>query len=169
MIGVVGKRPAGHDRVTFPALLRGARLAYGSAIRARLEIVGCEDMPRNGSYVVAGIARTDVPLGEIIEHLGVSKQAAGQLVDTLVLRGYLERTADPQDRRRLRVSLTDRGVQAADATRAAVRDVDAELTARVGPQHVAQARAALAALVEIGQGPLGPGPLGPGPGEGGDR
>ena len=36
-----------------------------------------------------------LPLSEIIDHLGVSKQAAGQLVDTLALRGYLDRPPIP--------------------------------------------------------------------------
>ena len=47
-------------------------------------------------YVIGGLAlgAGDVPLSRLIQELGVSKQAAGQLVDTLVLRGYLERTVD---------------------------------------------------------------------------
>jgi len=38
-------------------------------------------------------------LSQIIEALGVYKQAAGHLVDTLVLCGYLDRSMDPEDRR----------------------------------------------------------------------
>jgi hypothetical protein len=53
------------------ALLRAARGTYGSAIREALAEAGCEDLPRNGSFV---------------------KQAVGQLVDTLVVRGYLAHT-----------------------------------------------------------------------------
>ena len=52
-----------------------------------------------------------------MRELGVSKQAAGQLVDTLVLRGYLERSVDPEDRRRLTLTLTERGMAAHLATR----------------------------------------------------
>ena len=54
-------------------------------------------------------AQTQAPLAEVIRQLGVSKQAAGQLVDSLVVRGYLDRTVDPDDRRRLIVTLTERG------------------------------------------------------------
>jgi DNA-binding MarR family transcriptional regulator len=82
----------------------------------------------------------------------VSKQAAGQLVDTLVLRGYLDRSIDVEDRRRLTVSLTERGRGAAEAIRAAVEGVDAELLSRVGPEYVAHTRATLAALIEGGRG-----------------
>jgi DNA-binding MarR family transcriptional regulator len=136
------------DEVAFPALLRGARAAYGSAIRESLAEVGCDDVPRNGSYVIGAIARAGAPLSQIIRELGVSKQAAGQLVDTLVMRGYLDRSVDPDDRRRLTISLTDRGHAAAAVIRSAVERVDAGLIDRVGPVYVAHARVTLAALIE---------------------
>ena len=73
----------------------------------------------------------------------------GQLVDALVNRGYLARSVDEQDRRRLVVTLTERG-RAAAATQAAAREqVDSQLLARVGPQCFAQARVALMALTEM--------------------
>jgi DNA-binding MarR family transcriptional regulator len=133
-----------------PALLRGGRRTYGAAIRTALGAVGCDDMPRNGIFVIGAIARNGSPLSEVIRHLGVSKQAAGQLVDTLVLRGYLERSPDPEDRRRMTVGLTDRGRLAAEASRSAVDDVDAGLAGSVGEGAVAQVRATLGALIELG-------------------
>ena len=138
------------DEAGFPALLRAARRAYGSAVRGALADEGYDDVPRNGSYVLAAIARTGAPLGRIIQELGVSKQAAGQLVDTLVTRGYLDRAPDPDDRRRLTITLTARGHAAAEEIRSAVARVDDGLVRRVGPEYVAHARAALAALIEAG-------------------
>jgi DNA-binding MarR family transcriptional regulator len=41
--------------------------------------------------------------------LGVTRQAASQLIDTLVVRGYLVREVNPADRRRLNIELTERG------------------------------------------------------------
>jgi DNA-binding MarR family transcriptional regulator len=133
-----------------PALLRHARTTYGSAMRRALDEVGCGDVPRNGIYVLGAIARTGSPLAEIIAELGVSKQAAGQLVDTLVIRGYLDRSPDTEDRRRMTVTLTDRGRVAASAARSAAERVDAALLARVGPEHVVRTRATLGALIDIG-------------------
>ena len=134
--------------VSFPALLRAARRAYGTVVIEALAEAGCDDMPRNGSYVIGAIARTGAPLSQIIDALGVSKQAAGQLVDTLVTRGYLTRAADPDDRRRLTITLTDRGLAAAEVIRTAVERVDASVLGRVGPEYVAHTRATLAALIE---------------------
>jgi len=140
-----------YEAVVIPGLLRAARTTYGSAIRRAVAEVGCTDLPRNGSFVIGGIAPNGSPLSEIIEDLGASKQAAGQLVDTLVVRGYLERAPDPEDRRRLTVTLTERGRLAAAASRSAVEEVDAALSARVGAAQVSATRATLAALIELGQ------------------
>ncbi|MGO9196743.1 MAG: MarR family winged helix-turn-helix transcriptional regulator [Acidimicrobiales bacterium] len=134
--------------VAFPALLRAAHTAYGAAIREALGQVDCDDLPRNGSYVIGAVARTGAPLSQVIRGLGVSKQAAGQLVDTLVTRGYLDRAVDPEDRRRVTVTLTERGRAAAEVVTSAVERVDADLVERVGPEYVANTRATLLALIE---------------------
>jgi DNA-binding MarR family transcriptional regulator len=139
------------NEIPLPALLRHARTAFGSAIRKALGEAGYDDVPGNGIYVIGAIARIDAPLSQIIQELRVSKQSAGQLVDALVLRGYLDRSVDPEDRRRLTVSLTERGRAAAAVSRAAVERLDAELIGRVGPDAVSQTRVTLAALIGIGR------------------
>src|ERR1700748_1997683 len=88
----------GDDEVVLPALLRAARGAYGNAIRKELAAAGFDDIPRNGPFVLGGVGNRGVAAGDLVRALGVSKQAASQLVDTLVLRGYLERHANADDR-----------------------------------------------------------------------
>lgn len=46
---------------------------------------------------------------DVAEHLGVTKQAASQLVEQLVQRRYVKRVADPDDARRRVLVLTARG------------------------------------------------------------
>jgi DNA-binding MarR family transcriptional regulator len=132
---------------SLPALLRGARSAYGSAIRQALAEADVDDLPPNGPYVIAAIARTQAPLSAVIRQLGVSKQAAGALVDTLVVRGYLERSVDPVDRRRLVVRLTERGEAASEVIRSVAEDVEADLQAKLGTERVLAARDVLASLI----------------------
>ncbi len=134
-----------------PALLRHARTVYGVAMRAALDAAGYDDVPRNGLYVIGGLALDEgaVPLAELIRQLRVSKQVAGQLVDTLVARGYLERVADAHDRRRLTVLLTERGRAAARVQRAARSEVDARLLARVGARALRLTRDTLGTLIEM--------------------
>lgn len=137
--------------IPLPALLRHARTAYGSAMRGALENAGYDDIPNNGLYVIGGLAlgAGAIPLAVLIRDLRISKQAAGQLVDALVNGGYLDRTVDEQDRRRLVVTLTERG-RAAAATQTAARErIDAALLAKVGQQCIEQTRVALAALAEM--------------------
>ena len=74
-----------YEQIVMPALLRHARTTYGRAMRRALEEAGYDDMPRNGMYIVGGLAlgANTVPLGQLVKELGVSKQAVGQLVDVL--------------------------------------------------------------------------------------
>jgi DNA-binding MarR family transcriptional regulator len=135
------------ESISLIALIRTARLTYGRAMRAALVDVGCDDIPSNGMFVIGAIGRDGAPLSEIIRGLGVSKQAAGQLIDTLVLRGYVERDTDPQDRRCLTLKLTERGLDAAAAQGAAIDRLDVDLLTRVGADHIAGTRETLAALI----------------------
>jgi DNA-binding MarR family transcriptional regulator len=144
-----------YDTVVMPALLRWARGTYGEAMRKALAEADCDDIPSNGLYVIGGLAlgAGDVPLSLLVRQLKVSKQAAGQLVDTLVLRGYLKREVDEADRRRFTVALTERGWHAAAVQRTERERIDAELERRVGADAMAQTRRTLGALIEIGKDP----------------
>ncbi len=135
--------------IPLPTLLRLAGQVYRSAIQASLTAAGFDDLPRGGVFVIGAINRSDAPLSEIIRWLSMSKQGAGQMVDTLVLRGYLQRAVDAEDRRRLKVSLTERGQAVAAITRATIERLDHSLQERVGSAQMEQMRATLIALLEM--------------------
>ncbi len=139
-----------HPPVSLPPILRAARNVYAAAIRLMLAEAGCEDMPRNGIYVLGSVANAGAPLSQIIAELDISKQAAGQLVDTLVLRGYLTREEDAEDRRRVALALTPRGAAIAAAAGAVVRGIEEKLLEIVGPEHLAHTRETLFALIHHG-------------------
>lgn len=134
-----------------PALLRAARGSYGNTIAAQLADAGFEDLPRNGPFVLGGMANQGGSAVEMIRGLGVSRQAASQLIDTLVLRGYLSRQVNSDDRRRMDIELTDRGRAAAAVIASAIEDVDRRLAERISPAELAGLRAGLTALAEIRQ------------------
>jgi len=139
------------DDIAMPVLLRHARNTYGMAMRRALAEAGYDDIPANGLYVIGGLAlnREDIPLGQLIRELRISKQSAGQLVDTLVMRGYLERSADKDDRRKLTVALTERGRAAAEAQHAAREKVDADVLTKVGKEDLDRTRRTLAVIVDM--------------------
>jgi DNA-binding MarR family transcriptional regulator len=148
--------PNAREPESVPSLLRRARRAYARAITDALAEAAFDDVPRNGAYVLAASAREGAQLGQIIKDLAVSKQAAGQLIDTLVSRGYLDRAVDPQDRRRLTIALTERGAAAAAVIGAAAARVDARLLQRVSAARVEHAREGLGALADLAAEPATP-------------
>jgi DNA-binding MarR family transcriptional regulator len=137
------------EQISIPALLRAARGAYGEAIGAELRAAGFDDLPANAPFVLGGMANHGGAPGDLVRQLGVSKQAASQLIDTLVLRGYLERNVDPEDGRRLTLTLTQRGKAAAAAVGAGVRAVDAELMELCSAEEIAGLRAGLVGLITV--------------------
>lgn len=137
------------DDVTMPMLLRTARQTYAAAMRQELLASGLEDLPRNGPFVILAMQHGSPPLSEIARHLAVSKQAASKLIDLLVVRGFLERTVDSIDRRRITLALTERGRDAAAAVEAGTGRVDVALEDAVSTTQLAGFRAGLRALVEL--------------------
>ncbi len=121
-------------------------------MRRALDAAGYDDIPGNGLYIIGGLAidGLDIPLGQLLKELRVSKQTGGQLVDALVTRGYLDRRVDPEDRRKLVITLTERGKAAAAVQQAARMEVDAALAAVVGEENVRSTHRTLAALVDLG-------------------
>lgn len=56
---------------------------------------------------------------QVAEHLGVTKQAASEMVRHLTEQGYLRRQPDPEDRRQVLLELTAKGQDATAAAAAA--------------------------------------------------
>ncbi len=139
------------DRNEFatPTLMRSARGAYAQSIRAQLQLIGINDLPRNGAFVLAGIDTSGGPRQDLPSELGVTKQAVSQVIDVLVNRGYLERRPDPGDRRRVALELTDRGREVVAAVRRGVEAVDRRLQEQVSPEQYGAMRSVLVALTQI--------------------
>jgi DNA-binding MarR family transcriptional regulator len=88
-------------------------------------------------------------VGNVGKDFGISKRAASKLVDTLVIRGYIERGTDPEDRRRLALELTEHEREAADIGWAASERIDRELEQAVGAAAIALMRETVGASVAL--------------------
>lgn len=142
--------------IPLPWLMREAGDVYGDAIRQALADSGCDDIPRNGAFILAGLDQSTLepefsPQAEVVGSLGLSKQAASQLIDTLVLRMYLERRVDPEDRRRMSVRLTNRGRTASLAIQGAIDAIDTALAGLITAAELCGLRAGLAAFRTLGE------------------
>jgi DNA-binding MarR family transcriptional regulator len=141
-----------YEELVLPVLLGAGRLTYGRAIREGYAEAGFDDIPKLGPRLLGGIRRhggSVGSVGNVAKDFGISKQAASKLVDTLVVRGYVERGTDPEDRRRLTLELTERGREAADIGWAASDRLDRELEEAVGAAAIAQMRETVGALVAL--------------------
>jgi DNA-binding MarR family transcriptional regulator len=140
------------EELATPVLLAEGRATYGRAIREGYAEAGFDDIPKLGPRLLGGILRNGGTVGSasnVGQDFGISKQAASKLIDTLVIRGYVERGVDPEDRRLITLELTDRGESAAEIGWRAVERVEGELERAVGTAAIRQMRATVGALVAL--------------------
>lgn len=113
----------------------------------RLDAAGYADLRPVHGFAFQVLARRGATSSELAEQLGVTKQAAGQLVDYLQARGYVERRSHPLGGRRRLVVLTEQGRRHLLHSGAILRAVEAEFVGQLPVQRVRQLRADLATLV----------------------
>jgi DNA-binding MarR family transcriptional regulator len=90
--------------------------------------------------------RPSCTMGELSESLGIGLSAATGLADRLVQHGLLEREADPEDRRLVRLRLTEAGRRAREACRSEKRRQVEEALQRLSADEQSQIAAALVLL-----------------------
>jgi DNA-binding MarR family transcriptional regulator len=78
-------------------------------ITTRLEEAGYTDVPPRFHPVFENIDPEGIRLTALAARAGQTHQSMGEVVAELEQRGFLERTADPADKRARLVSLTDAG------------------------------------------------------------
>ncbi|MGC4105090.1 MAG: winged helix DNA-binding protein [Thermomicrobiales bacterium] len=159
------------EPVSLRQLLARAGRVYDITIATALEAAEMDDLPMRGISVLRRIDGGDAgsSLTDVLRGGRISRQHGTQLIDTLVERGYIVREPDPDDRRRMRVALTERGRAAAEAVRTAIDGLNAALAESVTPEQLEASRTVLAALIDLA--PEGVRPdadWGPGP-DGGRR
>src|SRR3954464_13372474 len=131
-----------------PGLLGMAFHAVMEEVQFRLAEEGFADVrPAHGfafQYLSVRGGATAVELGE---HLGVTKQAAVQLVDELEKRGYVERRPHPADRRARVVVLAPRGRACVERVVALWGDIEGRWASLVGAERLTALRDDLSAFV----------------------
>ena len=77
---------------------------------------------------------------ELAARLRISKQAMNYLLGELERLGYLERRADPDDRRAKRIALTPRGIAAVGVIREAVGEIETVWAQQLGAKRFDELR-----------------------------
>jgi DNA-binding MarR family transcriptional regulator len=126
----------------------GFQFVLGEFVR-RLDAAGYEDLRPVHGLVFQALARGDTTSTELAERIGVTKQAAGQMVDYLEKQGYLERSDHPEGGRRRLVSLTDKAAMHMRVAARLLADFERELSDAVGDARMDSMRAALVDLIRL--------------------
>ena len=111
-------------------LLRASR-ALIDATHERLADRGHPQMRPAHGYAFQAIGAEGLTASELGQALGITKQAAGQMVDELLRLGYVRREPDPADARRKRVTLTAHGIDALAQSAAVFEELCAEWDRRL--------------------------------------
>ncbi len=88
-------------------------------------------------------------LTEIAERGNMTKQSAGEVVDDLVARGYVERVPDPDDRRAKIVRFTERGEAAQSYGFHLLAEIEKRWGERYGAERIAGLRATLEGIAAV--------------------
>ena len=121
--------------------------AMRSEVFQRLEKAGYGDVRPSHGCVFRNVDVQGLRLTEIADMAAITKQAVGEVVSDLELLGYVERVADPADRRAKIIRLTAKGREAQRVAEEAMADVEAEWGERVGADRIAALRTTLHDLV----------------------
>jgi DNA-binding MarR family transcriptional regulator len=132
------------------ALLRLAHQSFIKEITSGLSEAGFSDL--QPAHFSATQPLWDHPgglrLNELANRARITKQSMGELVNQLVLRGYLERVTDPEDGRARLILLTALGLKATRLTRKLVHNVEKNWSQQIGNKRIEDLRATLKMLFE---------------------
>nr|WP_243655093.1 MarR family transcriptional regulator [Nocardia alba] len=140
--------PANAD---LPLLLLAAAAEVTQVVNAGVAAAGFTDIRPTHGFAFVRMAPDGATVGEIAEHLGVTKQAASQLVDELVTKGYADRNPHPRDARARLITLTERGWACTRAADAALAELTRNWSDNLGAATLTQVGNALGRVVTPGR------------------
>jgi DNA-binding MarR family transcriptional regulator len=137
--------PLARTELTF-VLGMAFQLVVAEFVR-RLDAEGYADLRPAHGAVFQALRGGGATSTELAERLGVTKQAAGQMVADLEQRGYLRRVDHPDGGRRRLVVLTGKADDHMAVAGQVLYKLEGELSARLGEENLLQLRAALSQLI----------------------
>lgn len=98
---------------------------------------GLAELPQPGYWALMVLAGGGTEAGQLVDEMGVGKQAVSKLVDVLVTSGLVIRKPNHTDRRRKDLLLSAKGRRAASIIEDAARATEASLIAELGADRFA--------------------------------
>ncbi|MGA8745349.1 MAG: MarR family transcriptional regulator [Solirubrobacterales bacterium] len=132
--------PKPTEQIPLSGLLDIALEALLIEFRADLEVAGYSDIRPTHGCVFRFVREDGMRLTELATLAGMTKQSAGEVVDDLADRGYVERIPDPDDRRAKLIRLTSKGEMAQRVGYRLFAEIEARWAERFGPDRLARMR-----------------------------
>ncbi|MEC4016340.1 MarR family winged helix-turn-helix transcriptional regulator [Streptomyces sp. H27-D2] len=139
------------EALTLSSLILATAGGLVDRINTGVAARGFDDVRPAHGFAFTRIAGGGATAGELAEHLGVTKQAASQLVDELVRKEYVERRPHPDDARARLVVLTERGRACTRAAEDAAAEAIAPWRDALGEQRLRALREDLARIAPNGR------------------
>ncbi len=134
--------------------LLAASRALVDGVSAGVRARGFEDVRPAHGFAFTRLSAGGATITQLAEHLDVTRQAAAQLVDELIAKGYVERCPHPSDARARLIVLTAKGWACTRAAEAAIADTLRRWEATLGPERLLGLRDDLLRIAPTG--PLRP-------------
>jgi DNA-binding MarR family transcriptional regulator len=116
--------------ITLISLLRQTARLMVDEITTRLEAAGFPNCPPSFHPVFENMEPEGVRLTVLAARAGLTHQSIGEVVAELEHRGFVERVADPSDKRARLVRLTDAGRDVVRAGLTAIEGIERDWTQR---------------------------------------
>ncbi|WP_433888577.1 MarR family winged helix-turn-helix transcriptional regulator [Streptomyces sp. CA-111067] len=110
------------DAISLSHALLSAAASLLEDIHKGTMVRGFEDLRPTHGFVFVRLSERGATVTEIADHLGVTRQAASQIVDELERKGYVERRPHPDDARARLILLTPRGRRCTEAAESAAQE-----------------------------------------------
>ena len=105
-------------------------------LREHVAAEGFDDQGRSDGFVFRTLSAGPTTISGLAERLEITKQGAGQIVDDMERRGYVERRPDPSDARAKLLHLTERGEAALSTARKFHQTYERRLRKRFGDEAI---------------------------------
>jgi DNA-binding MarR family transcriptional regulator len=139
------------DLLDLPVLLLSAARALVEGVDAGVRARGFADVRPAHGFAFVRLAGDGATVGQLAEHLDVTKQAASQMVEELVTKGYVERRPHPDDARARLIVLTPKGWACTRAADEAATELLRPWADALGPKRLAALRADLSRIATPGR------------------
>jgi DNA-binding MarR family transcriptional regulator len=129
-----------NDAQSLAYSLLAASRALVDGVSAGVSARGFGDVRPAHGFAFARLSAGGATITQLAEHLDVTRQAAAQLVDELVAKGYVERRPHPRDARARLIVLTGKGHACTQAAQAAIIETLRPWETALGPDRLLSLR-----------------------------